>query len=108
MIRFLLRLLAMAALAVAVIMGVLDATRSVAASAPVMTPLAESWRAVSPETLDALSAAVQANLYPAIWDPGMLWVLSLPGFAVFAALAFLLFAAGHRPARPAGRFSVRA
>ena len=46
MLRFIFRLAAMVALSISVIMAVIDATRSVAASALVMTPLNASWLAV--------------------------------------------------------------
>ena len=59
MIRFLFRLLATISLAVAVIMAVLDATRTVAAGSLVTTPLGTSWLAVSPATLESTQAAVR-------------------------------------------------
>ena len=99
MIRFLFRLLSMLALSVAVIMAVLDATRSIASSALIMTPLATSWAAVSPDTLTAARAAVETRLHPSIWDLLIAPIIGLPGFAVFAALAFLFFAVGKRPER---------
>ena len=54
MFRFLFRLMATFALAVAVIMAVLDVTRTVAASRLVITSLGASWRGVSPATLERL------------------------------------------------------
>lgn len=103
MTRSILRLLAMVALAVAVIMAVLDATRSIAAETPVATPLAASWAALSPQTLAGFESLVSRNLSPYLWDPVMLAMLSLPGFVVFAGLALLLSAAG-RPPRHRDRF----
>lgn len=108
MIRFLFRVLATVSLAAAVIMAVLDATRSLAASQPVLTPLAESWKAVSPETLASLQDFVVATVHPLAWDPALLAVLTLPGFAVFALLALLFYAIGHRPERRVGRFAAEA
>lgn len=99
MIRFLLRLLATLALAVAVVMAVLDATRSIAISTPTLTPLIESWQSASPDTLAALRAFVEGRLGEAAWDPALVSVLSLPGFAVFAGLALVLYMLGHRPER---------
>ncbi|OQM76132.1 hypothetical protein [Manganibacter manganicus] len=99
MFRFLFRLAAMFALAVSVIMAVLDATRSVAASALVMTPLKTSWLAVSPDTLAATENFMRANVSPYLWDRIVDPVLYLPGFAVFAGLALVLYAIGHRPRR---------
>jgi len=99
MIRFLFRLLSMLALSAAVIMAVLDATRSIAASALIMTPLAASWAAVSPDTLAAARTAVETGLHPFVWDLLIAPIVELPGFVVFAALAFLFFAIGRRPER---------
>ena len=93
----------MFALAVAVIMTVLDATRSIAASALVTTPLATSWMAVSQDTLSATQAFVTEKIGPFAWDPVLVQILALPGFVVFAVLAFLLYAVGRRPERPVGR-----
>jgi len=108
MIRFLFRVLATFSLAAAVIMAVLDATRTLAASGPVMTPLSESWKAVSPETYAALETFVVTTIHPLVWDPGLTAVLALPGFAVFAALALLFYAIGHRRERRVGRFVAEA
>jgi hypothetical protein len=106
MIRFLFRLLAMVVLAVAVVMAVLDATRTVAAGALVLTPLGSSWLAISPDTIGAAQAAIE-SVHPALWDPVTLSMLELPGFAVFAALALLLYAIGRRPSRRLDPFAAR-
>lgn len=103
MLRFLFRLAAMVALAVSVIMAVLDVTRSVAASQIVMTPLKTSWNAVSPDTLAAAESFVREKVQPALWETVVSRVLDQPGFAVFAVLAFLLYAIGYRRRRRAGR-----
>jgi len=105
MLRFLFRLAAMIALSVAVIMAVLDATRSVAASTLVMTPLNSSWLAASPDTRAAFETFVRAKVNPVIWDGGFAWVLAQPGFAVFAVLAFILYAIGYRRRRRGGEFA---
>lgn len=96
MIRFLFRLAGMVALSISVIMAVLDATRTVAASAIVLTPLNASWLAVSPDTRSAFETFVRAKAGPLAWDGVIAWVLAQPGFAVFAVLAFLLYLVGYR------------
>jgi hypothetical protein len=98
MIRFLFRLLATISLAVAVILAVLDATRSVAMSRLVLTPLGESWKAASPVTLESLRTAVEAR-WPMLWDTLGVGLLAVPGPIFFAVLALLLYAVGHRPGR---------
>jgi hypothetical protein len=101
MIRFAFRLLATISLALAVILAILDATRSVAMSRLVLTPLGESWKTLSPTTLDGVRATVEGR-WPFLWDTVAQWLLSAPGSIVFAALALLLYAVGHRPVRRGG------
>ena len=86
--------------------AVIDATRSIAASAWVLTPLAESWQSVSPVSFAAAEGFVRKATLPVLWDPVALVVLSLPGFAVFAALALLFYLVGRRRERHGfGRFA---
>lgn len=99
MLRFIFRLAAMVALSISVIMAVIDTTRSVAASALVMTPLNTSWLAVSPDTRAAFETYVRDKASPLVWDGVVAWVLGQPGFSVFAVLAFLLYAIGYRRRR---------
>jgi hypothetical protein len=100
MFRFFFRLAAMVSLSVAVIMAVLDATRTVAAAQLVLTPLKTSWNAVSPQTMSEAESFVREKLAPVVWDVGANWLLALPGFAVFAGLALAFYALGYRRARP--------
>lgn len=106
MIRFLFRLMATFSLAVAVIMAVLDVTRTIAASRLVLTPLGESWMSVSPSTFEQTQTFILEKGHPLIWNPVMVFILGQPGFAVFGLLALLLYAIGHRPQRRIGRFVV--
>jgi hypothetical protein len=106
MFRFLFRLMATVALAVAVIMAVLDVTRTIAASRLVLTSLGESWIGVSPSTLERTQSFIVENAHPLVWNPVMTFILGQPGFAVFGVLAFLLYAIGRRPERRIGRFAV--
>ena len=106
MFRFLFRLLAIFALAVAVIMAVLDVTRTIAASQLVLTPLGASWVSVSPATLDAMQAFIIANAHPLVWNPVAIFILDQPGFAVFGVIALLLYAIGRKPERRIGHFAV--
>lgn len=105
MIRFFFRALATFSLAVAVVMAVLDATRSIASDMIVLTPLSESWQTVFPASYGAAEAAVSEVLVPYMWDPLILTLLSAPGFAVFVVLALLFYMIGRRPERRAGRFA---
>lgn len=102
MFKALFRLLSMILLSVAVIMAVLDATRSIAAGALVATPLGASWRAVAPESLLRFEELVRTSLPGAFWDPVAVAALGVPGFAVFLALALLFAVAGRRRPRRRG------
>ena len=99
MFKALMRLLSMVLLAVAVIMVVLDATRSIAAGTVVMTPLGASWMALSPQSLAGFKELVEANLPGLFWDPAMMAILGLPGYVVFGVLSLLAALAGRRRER---------
>ena len=106
MLRFLVKVLATLSLAVAIVMAVLDATRMVAAKVLVVTPLQASWASAWPDGLGAFQAFLQLKVHPLAWDPVATAVLSLPGFVVFAIMAFLLYAIGRKPRRRIGRFVI--
>jgi len=106
MIRFIFRILATLCLAVAVIMAVIDATRSIAASHLVATPLSQSWSEVSPSTFAAAAEFTRDMMMAELWDPVALTVLALPGFFLFLVLAFLFYLVGRRPDRRLSRFAV--
>ena len=72
-------------LALAVVLAVLDITRSITASALVITPLLESWSAISPSTLEAARQAVEGWGVGFIWDPVLLSILKLPSWLRFCA-----------------------
>ncbi|WP_295810829.1 hypothetical protein [uncultured Nitratireductor sp.] len=99
MLRLFFRILAVFALAIAVVMAVIDATRSIAASALTFTPLGESWYSVSPDTLNQAQALIQRYTFPVIWDPVIIHILTLPGWLVFIALALIFYVVGYRRQR---------
>ncbi|MCB1418802.1 MAG: hypothetical protein KDJ74_07290 [Notoacmeibacter sp.] len=107
MFGFLFRLFSLALLAVACILAVLDASRSIAAGATILTPLGKSWFDLSPDTLNLVQATIQRNVAAFLWDPVILAILKLPGFVVFGLLALLFYMIGYRRQRRiAGRFLV--
>ncbi|MBZ9939440.1 hypothetical protein LB518_24355 [Mesorhizobium sp. BR1-1-16] len=98
MFRLVVRLAGLFALAGAVIGLVVDGTKSIAASALVLTPLGEAWLAVSPASLGRAEAVVEAHLGRFAWDPLATALLALPVWLVFGVLGALLLLA-VRPAR---------
>jgi hypothetical protein len=98
--RFIFRVLALFALAAAVVMAVVDATRTIAANAWTFTPIGESWSASFPGSFAAVRQFVEERTLPVLWDPVMTTLLALPGWFVFALLAFVFHALGRRRYHP--------
>lgn len=85
-------------LLIAVIAGVYDATRSMAADRLVTASLLEHWTAIAPTLLNSTQAAVK-RAHPMLWDAGLGQLLQLPAVLVFLALGVLLAYAGRRRRR---------
>lgn len=105
--RFLLRAISLIALALAVIAGVIDAIKSVAASQVVISPLGAVWFGLSPDTLNLAQAVIQRNVHPYLWDPVVQWILLQPAWAVFLVLSLFFYLIAWRRPKPAGRFAAR-
>jgi hypothetical protein len=103
--RFVARVLSLILLVFAVIAGMVDAIRSVAAGQPVLTPMSESWSANSPDTLALVAGTFDTYLPGWVWDPGAVWLLSQPAFAVFLVFSLIFYLVGYRRTKPAGRFA---
>jgi len=94
-----LRVLAAIFLLIAVIAGVYDATRSLAADRLVMASLLEHWSNIAPSLLAAAQGAVRRSASPLVWDQGIAKLLQLPAWSVFAGPGLLLAYAGRRRRR---------
>ncbi|WP_210270816.1 hypothetical protein [Mycoplana rhizolycopersici] len=105
MIRFVFRMLSLGMLVLAIMAATLDAIQSVAASAPILTPLAVAWSAASPESIAFVADTLMNRVHPALWDPAALWVLSQPAAIVLLVVALLLWMIGYKRRRFAGRFT---
>ena len=107
MFHFLFKILGLFVLALAVVLAVLDITRSITASDVILTPLASSWAAVSPQSLLSSRELVQTWAHPYLWDPVLTFVLQLPSWLVFWLLAMIFLKLGQRRENPYGRFASR-
>jgi hypothetical protein len=103
--RFLLRLASLVALAAAVIAGSIDSIQSVAASAVVMTPMADAWQDLSPSTLSALQSSISYYVHPRFYAFIFQWLMLQPAFAVFLILSLLLWMVAYKKPPIAGRFT---
>ncbi len=102
MLRFVSRFLGCWLVAAALVAAVVDGAKSIAASALVLTPVAETWAALA-----ALGAAPAADPAAAAAAPPPAWpldalsaaLLSAPTAAVLALLGFLFLVAGRKRRR---------
>ena len=79
---------------------VIDATKSIAASALTVTPLGLAFYTLTPSTLLSVQEFVQQKIEPYVggwlWDPFIQWMLLLPAWVVLGAIGFLLTYLGRR------------
>lgn len=94
MIRFLFRFIGFWLLAGGFVALIVDGTRSIAASALLFTSAGEAWFILAPDSLAALEASTRAT-FPALWEPGLTAVLSLPAFFLLAFVGIVFLAVGR-------------
>jgi hypothetical protein len=92
------RFLAALFLLIAVIAGVWDGTRSLAADRLVTASLLEHWTAIAPKLLDTAQAAV-TRIHPMLWNGGVGRLLEVPATVFFVALGLAFAYAGRRRRR---------
>ncbi len=97
MIRFLVRLLGYGLVAAGFVSLVIDGARSIANSAPMITPLGETLAVLLRERYALIQPAIERNIHPLLWDPVLLWVTLAPTALVALGLGFLLVRLGARP-----------
>ena len=100
MIGFVSRFVGLWFVAGALVAIVVDAAKTIAASALTMTPLGSALFTLTPSTLVAAQEFVQQKIEPTIggwlWDPVIQWVLLLPTWAILGFVGFLLTYLGRR------------
>lgn len=100
MFRAILRAISLVCLAVALVAGVLDVTRSIADSSLVLTPLYVDWGRFNPESLVGLRTMVEQSLHPFLWDPVLVTVFKSPTWIIFGFLSILFGLLARRRRRP--------
>ena len=103
MIGFVSRFVGMWFIAGALVAVVIDAAKTIAASALTMTPLGGGLFTLTPSTLVAAQEFVQTRIEPYVggwlWDPVIQWILLLPTWAILGFLGFVLTYLGRRRRR---------
>ncbi|MEA2760176.1 MAG: hypothetical protein QOH65_2789 [Methylobacteriaceae bacterium] len=105
MIRLTLRFLGVLLLAAAFAALIIDGTKSIAASAVIYTPGADTAQQMFPEKFKLLQPALE-RLHPLLWNPGMATILRLPVCIIIAVFGMICLLLGRKP-RPKIGFSRR-
>ncbi len=102
MIRFLLRVSGLLAMAAGFVVLVIDGTRGIANSTFALTALSGTGERLMPTLFPLMGPAVERNLHPLLWDPVLTTLLKVPTFAAALLLGFLLLRLGRKPDEPIG------
>lgn len=89
MLRFLARAFGLVLLAGGFAALIVDGTRSIAASAVVLSRFGDLCSAAFPTAFPLLQPAVERNLHPLLWDPVMKGLFLAPGWIVLTAFGLL-------------------
>lgn len=87
-------------LGMALILLIIDGTRSLAADAIVLTPLADTWIAIHAQSLADLRAFLATRFFGAVLETAVEAILALPGWIVLGVPgAFIAWLGRTRRAR---------
>ena len=92
--RGLFRVLSWVMFLIAVLAGITDVTRSMAAQAVVMVPLLEHWSKLAPAGLSSFQSFV--GRVPFLWTVAVKPVLSIPAWLIFGWLGMMFAYFGRR------------
>ena len=96
MIRLCFRFLGVLLLAAAFAALIIDGTKSIAASAVIYTPTADTAAQIFPDKFKLLQPALE-RINPLLWNPGMTSLLRLPVWIIIAVLGMICLLLGRRP-----------
>lgn len=97
--RLILRVLGTWMIALAVVLLVVDGTKSLGANDIVLTSLGALWMQISQPSLDAVHAFFASRFFADLLDSGFDRLLSYPAFAVFGVPGIVLALLGRTPQR---------
>ncbi len=89
--RLVFRIIGTWLIGLACVLIVIDGTKSLAVNALVMTPLAETWAGISPESIDAVRSFLGTRFFSGVLLQGFDALLTVPTFSV-AGVPGILFA----------------
>jgi len=97
--RLILRIAGTWLIGLALILLVVDGTRSLGANALVFTSLADLWTSVHPPSLLAVEEFFETRFFAQLLDAALKAVLDYPAFAVFGLPGIVLALLGRAPRR---------
>ncbi|MEA2838959.1 MAG: hypothetical protein QOF41_289 [Methylobacteriaceae bacterium] len=105
MIRLVFRFLGVLLLAAAFAALIIDGTKSIAASAVIYTPAADTAAQIFPDKFKLLQPALE-RIHPTLWNPVMADILRLPVWVIVAIFGVICLLLGRKP-RPKIGYSRR-
>lgn len=93
--RLLLRIIGTWLIGIAVVLAIVDGTRSLAANALATTSLGDTWTALGADSLAQLRAFIDTRFFGPVLEPLLTAVLGAPGWLVLAVPGVLLAFAGR-------------
>lgn len=97
--RLILRVLGTWLIGLALVLLVIDGTKSLGANGLVFTSLADLWNQIHPPSLNGVKAFFDSRLFEDLLDAALDTVLNYPAFAVFGLPGIMLALAGRKPQR---------
>ena len=97
--RLVLRIAGTWLIGLALVLLVIDGTRSLGANALVYASLAELWTQLHPSSLAGVEAFFESRFFADLLDAAFKAILDYPAFAVFGVPGIVLALAGRTPRR---------
>ena len=88
--RLLLRIVGTLLIALAVILLIIDGTKSLAANGVVLTPLSDTWSQISAQSLENVKTFLETRLFGPVLEAVVSAILGFPGWAVIGVPGILL------------------
>lgn len=97
--RLILRIAGTWLIGLALVLLVIDGTRSLGANAVMFTSLADAWTSVHAPSLDAMRAFLDSRFFADLLERALDALLTYPAFAVFGVPGIVLALVGRTPRR---------
>ncbi|WP_108460470.1 hypothetical protein [Devosia naphthalenivorans] len=97
--RLILRITGTWLIGLALVLLVIDGTKSLGANGLVFTSLSDLWTQVHTPSLDSVRAFFASRFFADLLDNGLDALLTYPAFAVFGIPGILVALAGRKPRR---------